>query len=176
MPGANCKLTPEASPGAEPPPTGQEWPPWVEPAWKLFMRGQAVWSQLGAKFGVADTTVKRQVLKYHEAARLGMELTQEDAYARYIGGLQQVLEQSWADHATASNASAKVGCLRVVLDAQEKLAAASGVVTKREGREHTGPQGGPLTVQVAVVPAARIEHGDDSDDSPVGEAGDLPGE
>ncbi len=131
--------------GAKLTPKVDVWPDWVESAWHLFMRGQAVWHQLGAKFGVDDKTVKRQVLRFHEAARMGLLLSSEDAHARYIGGLQEIAEAAWADHAACSpkDLNAKAGFLRIAMDAMKNLAAACGVVTERSAQESTFPQGFP---------------------------------
>jgi len=120
------------------PPSPEEWADWVEPAWKLFMRGQAVWSQLARRYGVDRETVKRQVMRFHEAARMGLLLSHEDAHARYVGGLQEIAEAAWADHASCSpkDLNAKAGFLRIAMDAMKNLAAASGVVTERSAQEN----------------------------------------
>ncbi len=141
---------PESRNSLESDPEAAAWPSWVEPAWHLYMRGIAVWSQLARRYGVSDHTVKSQVLKFHEAIRGSLEIPPGEALERYLGGLQEVQEQAWIDHAEAGkNINMRTGCLRTVLDALEKQAAALGVVTKRNAEELTGKNGSSLGFSLA---------------------------
>jgi len=61
-----------------------------------------------------------------------------DALAEYVDGLQEDLQESDQVVRETKVDAVKVGALKHRSDIREKVAAALGVVTRREGREHSG--------------------------------------
>ena len=155
MAGAPTKLTPNAAddlqetvginggiPGM---------PPWAFNCYKAHAhRGQSITS-LANIHGVAWQTMRHNIDKVH-ALVLAVEnsdvLTSCD---KYISGLREALSCLWRDYQDATHDSAKVGALKAIAQVLEQIAAAEGVVTKRERQEHSGPDGGALTVVIDLL-------------------------
>jgi len=111
---------------------------WVADAWREWVNGERSWTKLGAKYGKHRHTVKANVIRYSRA--LAADLSNgPDALAEYITGLESDLARAnrAADNPQASQ-PARTAAARHATDIREKLAAAKGLVTKREGREHSG--------------------------------------
>lgn len=125
-------------PGAEVAPGGEAFPEWAESAWRLYQRGQRNYSALGRQFGVHNTTVRRWIIRFSQIMQAARSEESVDAQLQYVTGLEETLSEAWRLHATAEQESTKVACLNRAESILEKLAAAEGVVTKREGRDYSG--------------------------------------
>jgi len=117
---------------------GAESLAWVESAWQDWLAGRRSWSELGRKYGHNRHTVRASVLRYAGARAAGYT-NGPDPLAEYIDGLTADLARALAI-AVDTNASPRcqVTALKLATQIREKLAAARGVVTRREGREHSG--------------------------------------
>jgi transposase-like protein len=125
-------------------PNPSDWPEWAETAYRAHARGQRNISALSKQFGVGWQTCRDWIRRVGCFMAEQEEQAELEARAEYVAGLEEILGQAQATYAKTENDNAKIGALRVALDSLEKLAAARGVVTKREGKEHTGPGGGPV--------------------------------
>ncbi len=119
-------------------------PIWVETAWRLYCRGQRNWTQLrnalekqfGSEAPKDPETVKARVKQFAAVLGAARKASEDDhALISYQVGLEEILATAWQDHATEGIDSAKIGALRVALDALEKLAASQGVITERKAQE-----------------------------------------
>ncbi len=114
---------------------------WVPDAWRDWVNGERNWSQLAAKYGRHRVTVKANVIRYSKALAAGYDAG-PDPLAEYISGLESDLKRAnrSAENPKASQ-PARTAAARHATEIREKLAAAKGLVTKREGREHSGQMG-----------------------------------
>lgn len=76
-----------------------------------------------------------------------------DYRAKYISTLQTIYSHLAQIASESSNDNVRVRALHEMGEIEERIAAAMGVVTKREGREITGAR----VVQVHIVPAEETE-------------------
>lgn len=164
-----AKQNDKDSPSAAPIP--EDWPEWAETAYRAHARGQRNISALSKQFGVGWQTCRDWIRRVGVYMAEQEEQADLNARAEYAAGLEEILGQAQATYAKTQNDNAKIGALRVALDALEKIAAARGVTTKREGQEHTGAGGGPVAINWIVIPNA--ERGGDSE-AVSGAAAGLP--
>jgi hypothetical protein len=139
------KLDPEQ--GA--PQIGNDDREWVGVAWAAWLQGERNYTALARQFGKHRDTVKRHLEAYSKA-RAG-ELGTIDAAAEYRDGLEADLREALRTYRSAENPNAKVGALKHATAIRELIAAVSGVVTKREGRELTGSNGAAIQVESEVA-------------------------
>lgn len=109
---------------------------WVGLAWAAWLQGERNYSALARSFGKDPHTVKDNLRKY--AAQRSAELGAIDRTSEYIDGLEADLREALRTYRGSTNPNAKVGALKLAVQIRELLAAAGGVVTKREARENSG--------------------------------------
>ncbi len=119
-------------------PRGAECLAWVESAWQDWLGGRRSWAELGRKYGHNRHTVRASVLRFARA-RGAAYGDGPDPLAEYVDGLAADLARALAI-AEAPNATPRcqVSALKLATQIREKLAAARGVVTRRQGRDHSG--------------------------------------
>ena len=121
-------------------------PDWAFNCYKAHChRGQTITS-LANKQGVAWITMRRNVDKIHALVQAVENSDLIPACDKYIAGLRETLSCLWRDYQGATHDSARVGCLKLISQVLEQIAAAEGVVTQRKAAEVSGPAGGPLHV------------------------------
>lgn len=125
---------------------------WQDGVWRAYCKGNRNVSDLkrvAEAYGGSPTwhTVKRCI---ERRKRLMAEIVDtEGERVAYEAGLESDLQDADAIYnraVTDGNANGQIGALRLKIEARERLAASRGVVTKREGREHSGAGGAPLSV------------------------------
>ena len=124
----------------------EEGEPWHHSSWHDYCRGKRNISELAKKYGVRWNTMKANIVRMAERARVAVESGAVDALGEYVSGLEADLEYAHDIMHHARNDSARVGALKHIADLREKLAAARGVVTKRQATEVSGPAGKPVEV------------------------------
>lgn len=132
----------------------QEAEPWQHESWHDYCRGKRNISELAKRYGVRWNTMQANIKRMAERARVAIESGAVDAMGEYVAGMEADLEYAHEILYGAKNDSARVGALKHIADLREKLAAARGVVTKRQATEVSGPAGGP--VQFANLTDAEI--------------------
>ena len=120
---------------------------WVHDAWRDWVNGERNWSSLAARYKRDRRTVKANVIRYSRALAADLDKG-PSPLAAYIAGLEADLElaRKVAGDTKVAQQS-RNAALKHVTDIREKLAAAYGIVTKREGREHSGQ----MSVDVSLV-------------------------
>ncbi len=119
-------------------PRGAECLAWVEGAWQDWLGGRRSWAELGRKYGHNRHTVRASVLRY-AGARAASYTDGPDPLAEYVDGLTADLARALAIAGDpAASPRCQVTALKLATHIREKLAAARGVVTRREGRDHSG--------------------------------------
>ena len=134
----------------------------VAEAWRLLSEGvytfRAISRGVNEKTGCSHdhTWVKRALVRHGAIVAETIESGAIDARAKY---LQALYSRRAAAAAVTRDPEAKPGeriaALKLMTEIDERVAAAEGVVTKRERQELHGPNGGPLQV-AATVDVARV--------------------
>ena len=114
---------------------------WVRDAWRDWVNGERNWSALARRYGRERRTIKANVIRYSRALAADLDKG-PDPLAAYVAGLEADLElaRKVAGDVKVAQQS-RNAALKHVTDIREKLAAAYGIITKREGREHSGRMG-----------------------------------
>lgn len=113
---------------------------WVAQAWALWVEGHRNLAALGRQFGKAPATVKANIEKYgRQRATEISEGKGGNPTAEYISGLEADLRDVGKFLRETTNDNAKVGAMKHRTAIRELLAAAYGVVTKRQATEISGP-------------------------------------
>lgn len=131
----------------------------ITEAWRLLSEG--VYAFRAIARGVNEKTgcnhdhnwVKRALVKHGKMVAETLESGAVDSRAKYLAAL-------YARRATAAGIAAngqkkdtdRIAALRLMVDCDEKIAAAEGVVTQRTRQEQTGAGGGPVQTQVGLTP------------------------
>jgi hypothetical protein len=98
----------------------------------------------------ASNCVRRAIARESKLAAKDLAKRDIDPEAEYIAGLEEDFADADKLLRTGDNANARLGGLKLKVELREKLAAAKGVVTRREGREHSG------TLAVAAVDVSAV--------------------
>lgn len=111
--------------------------PWAFDAYQASQyRKQSILS-LAKHYGVDWETVKRNVEKVHLVIQ-SMEASDViQARDRYVGALKHTLGCLWQEYAKASEDNTRLGLLKAIASTEEQIAAAEGVVTKRQAEDVT---------------------------------------
>ena len=146
-------------------------PDWAFNCYKAHChRGQTITS-LANKQGVAWITMRRNVDKILALVQAVENSDLIPSCDKYIAGLRETLSCLWRDYQGATHDSARVGCLKLISQVLEQIAAAEGVVTQRKAAEVSGPAGGP--VQIVTPDQVRLAL---ARDAAIAEAVDAPGD
>jgi hypothetical protein len=158
----------------------------IEVAWQLLADGVYTWRAIAR--GVNERTgcshnhawAKRAIEKHSQLVAELVDGGAVDHRAKYLQGLHTDLAALSQLALGAESEQVRVSARAKMIEVREKIAAASGVVTKREGREHSGPGGAPvqhnhtfehLTVADLARLAANGDGHTDSSATGVGEPG-----
>ena len=149
---------------------------WIGLAWGAWCAGERNLAALGRQFDKSPATVKANLLKYSQAR--AAEVSDVDATAEYIDGLQHDLREALRTYRDAGNPNAKVGALRHASQCRKDMAAAKGVVTDRKsvavGQDpNLEPVGGDALGQLCSAIARLAARGDEAEgvSDPDGDAG-----
>lgn len=127
----------------------------IAEAWRLLGEGvytfRAIARGVNEKTGCSHTHewVKRALVKHGQLIADTLESGAIDSRAKYLNALYARRASANAiARDPAAKHSDRVAALRVMLDCDEKIAAAEGVVTQRKAQEHSGPDGGPVRMTI----------------------------
>lgn len=124
----------------------------AEVAWQLLADGVYTWRAIAR--GVNERTgcshdnhwAKRAIAKHSQLVAEAFDSDAIDHRAKYLQGLHADLAALALLANGAEADAARISARAQMVKVREMIAAASGVVTKREGREHSGAGGAPLSV------------------------------
>lgn len=125
--------------------TGVKHEACVAEAWRLLSEGvytfRAIARGVNEKTGCSHTHewVKRALIRHSKLIEETMESGAIDSRAKYLSALYQRRASAAriANNAGARDAD-RLAALRIMLECDEKVAAAEGVVTQRRAEEHSG--------------------------------------
>ena len=159
----------ESSSGVAPTGGSQVWREAGE--WYAAYLAGLSYRAIARQFGADARTVARRVRKFAEA-EAGLREEGAPQLQTYIDRLQRELAHARDLHAKCSrevpaqnggtrvsDPSNALGAAKLVASLSEKLAAAQGVITRREGVEMTGKDGEPVAVEFgskSIADLARI--------------------
>ena len=132
-------------PGALPPiPKGM--PDWVAEVWaaRKIRREPTTYIEYGRRYGVHRNTVGRLVQKWHDYQGRLQECQKTKEIVTHRATLEDVIGRTYQYLLKAENEFARVGYLRVLVDASEKLAQSYGHPTSTRQKPGDGEERVPV--------------------------------
>jgi len=137
---------------------------WVLEAYDLKVTQELSWREIARRVEKDRATVQKHVERYQDTIAAIYLRDKPDPLAPYVDGLKSDMRAQLAISEEAVHAvtvgrgddaymelvpeyRTRVAALKEVSAIREKIAAALRVVTKREGREHTGANGAPQQLE-----------------------------
>jgi len=135
-------------------------PEWAFTAYKAHThRGQSITS-LANSYNVCWRTMRCNVDKVHALVQAVENSDIIPACDKYIAGLRETIACLWRDYQTATHDSARVGCLKLISQVLEQIAAAEGVVTQRKAAEVRGEHSVALVTPEQIALMLQREKGE----------------
>lgn len=114
---------------------------WKRVAWRMWLHGARNYTAIAKAVGKHRVTVKKAISELSKTVAEGLLSGEIDTLGEYVDGLYEDLQEADKFVRDADNSNAQIGALKHRSELREKIAAALGVVTKREGRDHSGNVG-----------------------------------
>jgi transposase-like protein len=104
--------------------------------WQLWCRGVSNISAIAREVGIDRTTVRGYIDDMR--AQVKERIAEGDEVAEVLSGIREVQAAAWSAYANADNANAKVGAMRVALDALKTIAGMFNISTEKSTHEVMG--------------------------------------
>ena len=133
---------------------------WIRIAWRARLTKRPSWRALARQFGVHHETVKRQVVAYSKVVADAYQTGDVDSLAEYVEGTYEDMKDADRLAREGLSEQTRIVAIGKRQDFRQRIAAAKGVVTERNGHEVTGANGGPILIVNEFSP--EVLHGNAS--------------
>jgi len=130
--------------------------------WQLWCRGVSNISAIAREVGIDRTTVRGYIDDMRTQVK--ERIAEGDEVAEVLGGIREVQAAAWNTYANADNTNAKVGAMRVCLDALKTIAGMFNISTSKSAVELMGGVAHSITFEVVGGEEAAGEPDSDGDE------------